>query len=191
MEISDKYLIDQLRREDLQRINELFNHPAISKFFISPIPIPIEKTLLWYEEVLKKRERGTGECFVARSVDDNMVLGWSYWYFDPEMTNLELRSILAPYLIHNDNNLIGYLAVITVDPSFRRLKIGNALMLKGHEFLRSNKTKIAWLGTNEDNIPFKSLIERLGYTLVGRIPNYKKRENGQYVGQDIYLKKFE
>jgi len=185
---SNKVVIDILKRNNLPFINRIINKPEVSKYFNFVPPLTLEKTIEWFKEVKKKREEKRGECFVA--LMDKKVVGWCYGFVNAEIKERFL-SILKPHIEKIKDNECGYLAAIVVDPEYKGRGIGSKLLSELHTYLKKIGAKCIWLGVNSDNIFAKKIYEKFGYRLIGYVPNFKRREDGRMINQEIYIKFFD
>lgn len=62
------------------------------------------------------------------------------------------------------------------------------LIEKDEEWLLEQGIRHVWFCTNSDNKGLKKMHERLGYSIIGKISNYKIRTNGSSIDQDILYK---
>ena len=174
---------DFLKSTDLLVINSILNKPSVNYFFNFKPPLPMSKTKEWYTEVVKNRIEAKGECVVARN-NDGVLVGWSYFFQKNDISD-DIIGILQKKC---DPNKAAYIAATVVDPDSWSKGIGRILIEKDEEWLLAQGIRHVWFGTNSDNTGLKKMHERLGYSIIGKISNYKIRTNGSSINQDIYYK---
>jgi ribosomal protein S18 acetylase RimI-like enzyme len=76
---------------------------------------------------------------------------------------------------------------LMTNPDFRRCGIGRSLMQKAEERAKQERRSLIVLDTREGDVS-NQLYTSLGYTEVGRIPNYARSANGELHGTVIYYK---
>ena len=67
---------------------------------------------------------------------------------------------------------IGHVMNIAVDPNYRKLGLGKALLKEGIEYLKKLDAAEIELEVRVDNAPAIALYERFGFTIIDRIRNY-------------------
>jgi len=179
--------IDILMERDLPFINEIINMPQVRRFFNFIPPLAFQQTKKWFKEVIEKRRKKQGECFIVR-IDDKTV-GWCYGFLNVKIER-KFFSILKPYLKKINRKHLGYLAAIVVNPNYSGKGIGSILLDRLHKYLKSIGAKAIWLGVNSDNISAKKFYEKFEYKLIGCVKDFKTRGDDIKVNQDIYLKYF-
>ena len=122
------------------------------------------------------------ECHVAQIAELEKVCFTDAW--SENSIRYELRNPLSTWLVALDRDrVVGYVGSQTVlgeadmmnlavDPSFRKQRIGWELVSRLIELLKCDCVHCLTLEVRVSNHPAINLYEKMGFTQVGRRPNY-------------------
>jgi ribosomal protein S18 acetylase RimI-like enzyme len=139
----------QATLNDLDDVAQLFE--SYRQFYKKPAN-PQEAT----DFIEQRLELHDSVIFICR-LDDNKAVGFVQLYPTFSSTNLEKMYIL------ND---------LYVDPTYRRLKVGKALMEHAEQFGIKTKAHSLKLCTAVDNHQAQALYRQMGYRLIDSFDHY-------------------
>lgn len=110
---------------------------------------------------------------------------WVFEAFTYELTNLEYNISLVGLI---DNRIVAYavsylvvdeahISNIAVSPAYRKLKIGETLLLISLQIGQRNDCKVAHLEVRKTNEAAISLYKKYGFKITGLRKNYYEEEN--------------
>jgi ribosomal-protein-alanine N-acetyltransferase len=71
----------------------------------------------------------------------------------------------------------GYVANVAVHPNYRNKGVGKALVAHAHEIATQKGLSFLSLEVRQSNTPAKNLYTKMGYTTVGKRPNFYTNPN--------------
>lgn len=101
----------------------------------------------------------------------------------------KVNGVLAGFIIAQveveENTEFGHIVTVNVAPSFRRKKVGTAMILEIEGLLRQKDILESRLEVREDNHAAIKLYQKLGYQTVGRLDRYYGSKHGLYLKKTL------
>lgn len=137
------------KASDIQDVFNLSNLDATRKYSINPNPIPWERHLEWFEDVLKS---------------ERIVL-----YIVTDENNTFLGQVR--YNLERDHAVIS----IGIADAIKGKGLSLGILLNSHVLIKQEKNINTILAVvNNENVPSKRLFERAGYKLVKEEGNFSE-----------------
>ena len=151
-----------------------------------PTQITIEDASIRMLDDFHKIEQ---QCFLDEAFSKEQI---GYLLLDYNTVSLAVRvdSELAGFIIGRidlvRNRRFGHIMTIDVLPGFRRMGVGQRLLIEIEAIFKQKDAKEIRLEVREGNVAAIALYEKLGYQRISRLDNYYGDAHGFYLRKPLF-----